>query len=128
MSRRHVRSRRKSTGGRYRRYRKPRKHEEGGEFSAPVLGDPAVVESDARGNVRKERVKSAEKVNLSVDGETETVDIEAVVENPANPDYVRRDLLTKGAVVETGKGRARITSRPGQDGTVNAVLIDQSGE
>ena len=25
--------------------------------------------------------------------------------------------------VETEKGKARVTSRPGQDGTVNAVLI-----
>ncbi|HOZ42392.1 MAG TPA: 30S ribosomal protein S8e, partial [Methanoculleus sp.] len=34
-----------------------------------------------------------------------------------------RSLLTKGAVIRTDVGRARIVSRPGQDGVVNAVLI-----
>jgi small subunit ribosomal protein S8e len=31
--------------------------------------------------------------------------------------------MVRGAIVETEKGRARVTSRPGQNGTVNAVLI-----
>jgi len=43
--------------------------------------------------------------------------------NPANINYVRRNLLTKGAIITTDLGRARIVSRPGQDGVVNAVLI-----
>ena len=46
-----------------------------------------------------------------------------VVENPANRHFVRRNIMTKGTVIETEKGKARITSRPGQDGTINAVLI-----
>jgi small subunit ribosomal protein S8e len=32
--------------------------------------------------------------------------------------------VTKGAVIETGEGRARVTSRPGQTGQVNAVLVE----
>jgi small subunit ribosomal protein S8e len=47
----------------------------------------------------------------------------SVVENQANPHFVRRNIVTKGAVVETELGRVRITSRTGQDGVVNAVLI-----
>jgi small subunit ribosomal protein S8e len=46
-----------------------------------------------------------------------------VEENVANPNYVRRNLLTRGAVIRTETGRARIISRPGQDGVINAVLI-----
>jgi small subunit ribosomal protein S8e len=49
--------------------------------------------------------------------------IETVEENVANPNYVRRNLLTRGAVIRTEIGRARIISRPGQDGVINAVLI-----
>ena len=31
--------------------------------------------------------------------------------------------MTKGTIVQTEAGSARITSRPGQDGVVNAILI-----
>jgi small subunit ribosomal protein S8e len=49
--------------------------------------------------------------------------IKTVKENPANPHYVRMNIITKGAVIETDAGLARVTSRPGQHGVVNAVLI-----
>ncbi len=124
MSKRQTRSRRKTTGGRYRDSRKPRKSEQGGEFSATTPGDADVRTKDARGNREKQVVKRTPTVNLSVDGEAVEATVENVVENPANPDFVRRDILTKGSVVETDQGRARVTSRPGQDGTVNAVPVD----
>jgi small subunit ribosomal protein S8e len=47
----------------------------------------------------------------------------AVKSNPANPFFARRNITTKGAVVETEIGDAVVTSRPGQDGLVNAKLI-----
>jgi len=53
----------------------------------------------------------------------EQIKIKEVVENPANRHFVRRNIMTKGTVIETEKGKAKITSRPGQDGNVNAVLI-----
>lgn len=31
--------------------------------------------------------------------------------------------MNKGAIIETKIGKARITSRPGQSGTINAILI-----
>ncbi|MEM2724980.1 MAG: 30S ribosomal protein S8e, partial [Candidatus Nezhaarchaeales archaeon] len=46
-----------------------------------------------------------------------------VKENPASVDYSRRGVITRGAVIETEKGLAKVTSRPGQDGVVNAVLL-----
>jgi small subunit ribosomal protein S8e len=33
-------------------------------------------------------------------------------------------MITKGAVLKTELGRARVTSRPGQHGILNAVLMD----
>jgi small subunit ribosomal protein S8e len=57
-------------------------------------------------------------------GETKKVKIEKVEENGANPNYVRRNLLTKGAIIKTEIGRARIMSRPGQDGIINALLLE----
>ena len=49
--------------------------------------------------------------------------ITGIAENPANRHFVRRNIMTKGAVIDTDKGKARITNRPGQEGTVNAVLV-----
>ena len=46
-----------------------------------------------------------------------------VIENPANPHYVRQNIVTRGAIIETDAGRARVTSRPGQHGVISAVLI-----
>ena len=56
-------------------------------------------------------------------GKTSMASITNVVENPSNPNFVRRNILTKSAIIETDKGLVRITSRPGQDGVINGVLI-----
>jgi len=48
-----------------------------------------------------------------------------VLENEANPHYVRRNIITKGAIVKTQLGPARVTSRPGQHGIINAILIER---
>ena len=44
-----------------------------------------------------------------------------VVGNPASRDYQRRGVLTKGALIETEVGKAKVLSRPSQHGVVNAV-------
>ena len=51
------------------------------------------------------------------------LDILDVVENKANPNFVRRNIITKGAIVETSKGNAKVTSRPGQSGVISGVLL-----
>jgi small subunit ribosomal protein S8e len=63
-------------------------------------------------------------VTSPANGETRKVKIERVEGNGANPNYVRRNLLTKGAIIKTEIGRARIMSRPGQDGIINAMLLE----
>jgi small subunit ribosomal protein S8e len=57
-------------------------------------------------------------------GETKRAKIETVVENRADPNYMRRNILTRGAIIKTELGKARVVSRPAQDGVVNAVLIE----
>ncbi|MEC7462313.1 MAG: 30S ribosomal protein S8e, partial [Candidatus Thermoplasmatota archaeon] len=47
------------------------------------------------------------------------------VENSADPNYVRRNILKKGAIVETSIGRVRITSRPGMDGVISGVIVEE---
>ena len=54
---------------------------------------------------------------------TSKVKIRKFESNAASKDLNRRHILTKGAIVETELGKARITSRPGQHGVLNGVLI-----
>jgi small subunit ribosomal protein S8e len=61
-------------------------------------------------------------------GKTEKTEILRVVRNPANVDYNRRGVITKGAEIETTLGLARVTSRPGNDGVINAVLVSGKEE
>ena len=77
------------------------------------------------GGNEKSRALRASDVNVTdTKGVTKKVKIMNVEANSANPNYVRRNLLTKGAILKTEIGRARITSRPGQDGVINAVLLE----
>nr|EGQ39803.1 MAG: ribosomal protein S8E [Candidatus Nanosalinarum sp. J07AB56] len=125
MTENHGRSTRTKSGSRNRRYRKPRKHEMGSAFSAPQIGDEFRTEDkETRGGDKKNFVRTSDRVNLAVDGEVKNVDIQAVEDNPANSEFVRRSLLTKGTIIQTTEGKARITSRPGQDGNINAVSVD----
>lgn len=103
-----------------------RKREMGREFTEPRLGPTRQVRIRAFGGNVKSNVLSTDVANI-VDpktGATKKVKILTVVENPADPHFVRRNVLTRGAVIETELGRARVTSRPGQSGTVDAVLIE----
>ena len=49
--------------------------------------------------------------------------IKTVVENPANRHFVRRNIMTRGCIIDTDKGKAKVTNRPGQEGSINAKLI-----
>ncbi len=120
-------SRRKHTGGRRRYTRKKRKFEIGSEPHEATIESQRIKIINARGNTKKYRVLSTQYANV-VDKEknaTVRTKIVDVVENLANVHYVRRNILTKGAVIVTEIGNARITSRPGQDGSVNAVLLKE---
>ena len=57
------------------------------------------------------------------DGKSTVATITNVVKNDANPNYTRRNILTKGAIVDTNKGQVKITSRPGHDGVLNGVVL-----
>jgi small subunit ribosomal protein S8e len=67
---------------------------------------------------------SVKHANISdPSGKTTKAEILRVVKNPANVDYDRRGVITKGTIIETPSGTARVTSRPGQNGIVNAILV-----
>jgi len=119
-------STRKPTGGRYKAgFRKKRLYELGREPSFTGLGAKRLKIIRVRGDNQKARLLSADIANLydPKAKKYEQAKIKTISGNPANRHFVRRNIMTKGAIIETDKGKARITSRPGQDGTVNAVLV-----
>jgi len=118
------RSPRKRTGGRRRPNRDKRKHELGDEPTETQLGEPKLKAIDARGTSTKTRAIRTDTATVATDDGTVAAEIEDVVENPADPNYARRNIITRGAIIETSAGRARVTSRPGQDGQINAVLAE----
>ena len=120
----HGRSLRKRTGGRLRPNRDRRKHELGSEPTETQVGETKLKTVDTRGTGRKVRALRVDTASVATDDGTVAADLEDVVENPSDPNYARRNIVTKGAIVETSTGLARVTSRPGQDGQVNAVLVE----
>lgn len=60
-----------------------------------------------------------------LDGKTKKMRIINVVENKADRMYSRENVITRGSVIQVESGKARITSRPGQNGLANAVMLKQ---
>jgi small subunit ribosomal protein S8e len=119
------RSVRKETGARYKRQHGKKKEALGRTPTLTKIGDVATKKIGVRGNNSKLRVLRTDIANLydSKSKKYMKAKIQIVTGNPANRHYVRRNIITKGTVIKTDKGDARVTSRPGQDGLVNAVLI-----
>ncbi len=122
----HDKSRRKPTGGLLRRNRKHRKYELGSEPIKTTIGNEDKVRiKRVRGGSTKTKLRVASKVNvIGKNNKAISAKIKAVVESKANTHFVKHNIITKGAIVETDKGKVRITSRPGQDGTLNGVLVE----
>lgn len=114
----------KITGGRRVPARTKRKYEIDRYPNEPVVGAQLTVTRPVRGGDIKTGLKTADTVNLALpDGKVKKTKILKVLENATNNDYQRRGVISKGAVLETDEGKCRVVSRPGQHGTVNAILI-----
>ncbi|MDU9375542.1 hypothetical protein McpSp1_01180 [Methanocorpusculaceae archaeon Sp1] len=120
------RSVRKSTGGRYHANRGKKRFEIGRSPADTIVGPTRVKTIRVTGGNTKVRALRCEFANVSdkKTGKVQKAKITSVAENAANPNYVRRSLMTKGAIIITDIGKARIVSRPGQDGVINAVLLE----
>ena len=119
------RSKRKISGGRYRPFRKEKLRDTGRDPTFTKLGDNKVRKFRIRAGNEKRVLLSANVINVydSKEKKYKKVKIKSVLENPANRHYVRRGILTKGTIVDTEAGKARITSRPGQEGVLSGVLV-----
>ena len=121
------RSKRKPTGGRIKLSRGKRKFEIGREKQFTVIDERKVKSVRTMGGNQKIRLLSTDVayvLNPKNKKITKTT-ILSVRQNPANKNYIQRNILTKGATIQTEMGLAKITSRPGQIGTVNAILVEE---
>lgn len=125
----HGVSRRLPTGGLRTaiRARGKRKREMGRPFVPTVLAEKEERKTirTMGGNV-KVRVRKAMYANVAdpKTGRVQRVKILSLLENKAHRHFVRANVITKGAIIETEVGKAIVTSRPNQDGVVNARLIE----
>ena len=121
-----ARSRRKASGGRNTSTLSKRTHMRGRPATLTKIGEKRKSAIPTKGGGHKQRLFSANTANVynPKTKKYESAAIKAVLESPANRNFVRRSVITKNAIIQTDKGKAKITSRPGQDGVVNAILLE----
>ena len=113
---------RRISGGKLRQSRKKKKYGLPGRILYTTLGKEKRKQVRVMGGNTKTVLFSADKANVvDKNGKVKSVKIKSILQVPANR-YLK-GILFKGSVIETELGKARITSRPAQDGVVNAVLI-----
>jgi len=125
MARDQWRSKRKYTGKKYKHFRKKRKRELERPPIQTQIGHEKKKKQRVMGGNFKLKLFSSNFMNVTDPNTNKTLKVKILrfESNEASKDLARRHVLTKGAIVETEKGKARITSRPGQQGVLNGVLI-----
>ena len=120
-------TKRKKTGGKKRAFRTHRVYEQGRQPVETLFGETKRKEVKGISRISKVKLVKADYVNVSnpATGTTERLEILDVVRNPANADYNRRGVITRGTIIRTEKGLAKIVSRPGQDGSLSAVVYEE---
>lgn len=119
------RSKRSATSSRYKKSRGKKLCEKGRLSSLTKVDERKLKKVRTKGGKQKLILLNEEFVNL-LDKKSKKYSkakIISVLETPANRHFVRRSIMTRGCIIQTEKGKAVITNRPGQEGTINAVLV-----
>jgi len=117
---------RKISGGRYVAKRKKRKHELAKPQRIVKIRETKKKIMRTMGGNKKPVLLACEEVNLTdKSGKTKVVKVTNVLETKSNRFWARQNILVKGAIIETELGKARITNRPGQEGSINAILVTE---
>lgn len=125
MARSCLRARRKVSGGRYKNIKGKKLKDLAGEPALTKIGDVKARIKKIRGGYTKKNLLFGNVANI-YDPKTKKyikAKIESVKDNSANRHFVRRNIITKGAIIKTDKGDAMVKSRPGQSGVIDAVLV-----
>ena len=125
MAKSQLKSKRQVSGGRYIDARKKKLRELGREATLTKVGDKRNRTIRIMGGKTKIVSLSNNIINVydNKDKKYKKIKIKTILENSANRHFVRRNIVTKGAIVDTEIGKVKITSRPGQENVLNGVLI-----
>nr|MDO8134385.1 30S ribosomal protein S8e [Candidatus Njordarchaeum guaymaensis] len=116
---------RRYTGAAIKVSRGKRAYEIGGEAAETKLAERKFEQRTGMGGNVKTKLLQEEFANVT-DPRTNTTKkakITQALKNAASIDYQRRGVISKGAVIKTELGEAVVTSRPGQHGLINALLV-----
>lgn len=119
-----TRSKRKPSGGRYKTKQSKRLNQRGRKSTLTSLGKPTSRVMRTKGGNSKRKLLRHNEANV-YDPKTKAfkkAKIKTIVQTPANQNYARRNIMTKGTIIDTEAGKAKVTNRPGQDGSIHAVL------
>jgi small subunit ribosomal protein S8e len=114
------------SGKKYVPAKKKKQHELGRNPALTLIGKTRVKTKRGLGGNTKRQLLSDDVILVS-DGKGKTLklNIESVESNPANINYTRRNIITKGSLVKTEKGMVQVTSRPGQIGKLQGIFSTQ---
>ncbi|MCK5610917.1 30S ribosomal protein S8e [Candidatus Pacearchaeota archaeon] len=115
----------KISGGKYIQARKKKLCERPGQKRTVKLGEEKRRTKRTMGGNEKTFMLKAQFINVEKDKKTTKTEIKNVLETPSNRFLARQNVLTKGTIVETELGKARVTNRPTQEGVVNGVLLKE---
>jgi small subunit ribosomal protein S8e len=112
------------SGRKQRKFKDKQLSEIGGAFSSTKVHEKDENKlGRRRGGKFKVKLKRVAFANIATPEGMKRAKIKSVAESPDNRHHARMNIVTKGAVIETEIGKAKVTSRPGQHGVVNAVLL-----
>lgn len=114
----------KKTGKKYLKERKKKKYERQGQRNIVKIGEEKRKIKRTIGGNKKVILLKGKFINIKADGKTKKVEIKNVLETPSNRFLARQNILTKGTIVKTDIGKARITNRPSQESVINGILIE----
>lgn len=119
------RSKRKITGKKYKPFRGKKLRELGRNSALTHIENRRVKVKRTRGGSKKLSLLSDQYIIASdSQGNSKKLQVTGVVDNPANVNYARRNIITKGAIVKTDEGNIRVTSRPGQEGILQGKFVE----
>lgn len=101
-------------------------HLGGNEILTELREEEKRIIKRTKGGNKKIKLRYAIYANVLDGKKYKKVRILDVIENKANLLYERRKIITKGAIIKTEIGLAKVTSRPSQHGIVNAILIKKT--
>lgn len=120
---------RKESGKKLMPNRKKRKYEYG---RYPILTKISEDDNELRYLVRvrygkyKVKLKLAKFANVLDPKSNQIKKVKILdVENPNDKNLNRMKVITKNSIIITEIGKAKVLSRPGQDGVINAILIEE---